>query len=177
MITLKQEQMKHAKLISFKQAILALLTIAVMGVCNSCKKASEKTTEKIIEKSMGNDAEVDIDDEKVVIKTDEGTFTSDATVKSWPKEIPDDVPEFKEGTVVSFTTQEMDEANNWIVIFEDVPQTALQEYKDILKSKGFNINYTTMAQSGGHLAAEKDKLVVVVMVGDGNASVSVGLKK
>jgi len=166
--------MGHSNKFNFKCAIAVLLIIGTAIVLTSCKRTAEKTSEKIIEKSIGDDAKVDIDDEKVTIETDEGTFTTDATVHSWPKEVPGDVPEFKGGKVISVTTHEMDDTKNWVVILEDVPQTALQKYKEELETEGFKINYTTTAGTGGHLAAEKGKLAVVVMVGEGNATVTVG---
>lgn len=157
------------------KAILGLLlALTLITGIHSCKRAAEKTTEKIVEKSIGKDAEVDIDDEKLVIKTDEGTFTTDAKTNIWPKEIPKEVPEFKEGKVISMTTQEIDEAENWVVIFEEVSKNALQNYKKVLENKGFNIKYTTTAETGGYLAAEKDKLAVLLMVGEGSATVTVG---
>lgn len=164
--------MKHTKKFNFTYALTLFLVMGITSV--SCKRAVEKTTEKIIEKSIGDETEVAIDDEKVVIKTDEGTFTTDGTVNSWPKEIPGDVPEFKDGTIISVTTQEMDGNNNWVVIFEDVPQTALVKYKEQLENEGFEIKYTTTAGTGGHLAGEKGKRTVMIMVGDGNATVTVG---
>jgi len=166
--------MRKYNLIAVKQIGVMLLVFGFTTVFNSCKRAAEKTSEKIIEKSIGDEAKVDIDDEKVVIETDEGTFTTDATIHSWPKELPDDVPEFKEGKVISVTTHEMDDNKNWVVIFEDVPPTALEKYKEELKTEDFKINYTTTAGTGGHLTAEKGKLTVVVMVGEGNATVTVG---
>ncbi|TLP81774.1 hypothetical protein [Maribacter sp. ACAM166] len=166
--------MKRIPFIHLKPLLWSLLTIAILAGNNSCKRAAEKATEKIVEKSIGDEVEVDIDDEKVVIKTDEGTLTTDAAVKSWPNDIPDEVPEFKSGNIVSVTTQEINEDNNWVVIFEDVTTAALEKYKDALESEGFKINYTTTAGTSGHLAAEKEKLAVVVMVGEGNATVTVG---
>ncbi|WP_273568085.1 hypothetical protein [Maribacter halichondriae] len=166
--------MRKSIIIGVKQMGVVLLAFTITAVFHSCKRAAEKTSEKIIEKSMGDDANIDIDDEKMVIETDEGTFTTDATIHSWPKELPSDVPEFKEGKVISVTTHEMDDNKNWVVIFEDVPQTALQKYKEELETEGFKINYTTTAGTGGHLTAEKGKLTVVVMVGEGNATVTVG---
>ncbi len=89
--------MKTINQINLKQVFALLLALAVMFVFDSCKKASEKTGEKMIETAIGNNADVDMDDEKIVIKTDEGTFTSDAKADSWPDAIPSDVPEFKNG--------------------------------------------------------------------------------
>ena len=166
--------MKKCNNLYFNFVMMLVCLISLSIVFQSCKRTSEKTSEKIIEKSLGNDAEVDIDDEKVVIKTDEGTFTTDATMNSWPKEAPSEVPEFKYGDVIGVTTQEVDEANNWVVIFENVPANALQEYKETLESEGFKINFTTTAGTGGQLMAEKGKLAVMVMAGEGSATVTIG---
>jgi hypothetical protein len=166
--------MRHSNKFNFKCSIAVFLIIGTATVLTSCKRAAEKTSEKIIEKSIGDDAKVDIDDEKVTIETDEGTFATDATVHSWPKELPGDIPEFKYGKVISVTTQEMDDNKNWVVILEDVQQSALQKYKEELETEGFKIQYTTIAGTMGHLAGKKGKLTVIVMVGDYNATVTVG---
>lgn len=165
--------MKHFYPINLTRVMALFAAISLVTVFTSCKRAAEKTSEKLIEKSIGDDAKVDIDGEKVVIQTDEGTFTTDASIHSWPKEVPEDVPEFDEGKVAGVSTQEMDDTKNWVIIFEDVSEDALEKYKEALKGNGFKINYTTMAGTGGHLAAEKDQLKVMVMAGEGNASVTI----
>lgn len=169
--------MTYFSVINYKWVFLVLLSMTLMAPFYSCKKASEKTTEKIIEKSIGDDATVDLDDEKVTIKTDEGTFTSDATIKTWPSAIPDEVPTFDEGTIVNVSTQEMEDSNNWVVIFEDVSEPALEKYQTDLKNKGFKINFITTSGVAGHLAAEKDNIIISIMSGEGNAAVSIGVKK
>ena len=131
----------------------------------------------MIEKSIGDDATVDIDDEKITIETDEGKFTTDAKATDWPKEIPNDVPKFTKGKITAVTSQEMDGADNWAIIFEDVSENAIEDYKTTLKGKGFKIIFTTTAGTGGHMAAEKDNYNVMVMSADGDATVTVGVKK
>lgn len=165
--------MNYLNLFKVKYLATLILCIGALVFGNSCKRAAEKTTEKLIEKSIGDDAEVDLDDEKVVIKTDEGTFTTDATIQSWPDEIPDIVPEFKDGKIVVVNTQEMEDGKNWVVIFEDVSKDGIEKYKEVLKNNDFKINFSTMAGTGSHFAAEKEKLTVMVMGDEGGASVSV----
>ena len=168
--------MKYFKILKFKYiiGITILLSAAFVIESCTCERTAEKTGEKIIEESMGENAKVDIDDEKVTIKTDEGTFTADATLDQWPDEIPADVPEFKDGKIISVSTQEIDDSKNWVIIFEEVAPNALKNYQEALKTEGFNISYTTIVASGGHLAAEKGNLAVMLMAGDGNATVTVG---
>lgn len=168
--------MKLFKTSKFKHITLpiAVLVIALLFDSCTCKRTAEKTSEKMIEKSIGEDADVDIDKEKVTIKTEEGTFTADASISSWPEEIPADVPEFKHGNIISVSTQEMGDSKNWVVMYEEVPPSALVKYKEDLENKGFKISYTTMVASGGHMAAEKGELAVMLMAGEGNATVTVG---
>jgi hypothetical protein len=168
--------MKYSKTLNVKYVGMLLVFLGVTTVFESCtcERTAEKTSEKMIEKSMGGDAKVDMDDEKVTIETEEGTFTADASANSWPKEVPGDVPEFKDGKIISVSTQEVNDTKNWVVIYEDVPQNALSKYREELENEGFNISYTTIVASGGHLAAEKGELAVMLMVGEGNATVTVG---
>jgi hypothetical protein len=165
--------MKTQKKLNVLRTFFFLGAMMLMTTINGCKQAAEKTNEKLIEASIGGDAKVDIDDQKVVIETDEGTFTTDANVHSWPTDVPNTVPEFKEGKVMGATTQTMQGANNWMIMFEKVPNKALENYKKQLENAGFTISFTTVAGSGGQLAAEKDDLSVMLMMGDGNATVTV----
>jgi len=176
----KSIKMKTITLTKFRQVLIFILTLvalALMTMFCSCKKSTEKTQEKIMEASIGENAKVDLDDEKIVIKTDEGTFTSDATAKSWPNEIPSDVPKFKDGKVVNVSTQNVDDSSNWTVLFENVSDNALNDYETALKKNGFKVSTISMGDTKGHITAEKDELLVVVMGGEGMASFSVGVKK
>jgi hypothetical protein len=175
-LILKYDPMIYSKIVNVKYVVMLLVFLGTTTVFKSCtcERTAEKTSEKMIEKSMSEDAKVDIDDEKVTIKTEEGTFTADATATTWPKEVPGDIPEFKEGKIISVSTQEMNDTKNWVVIYEDVSQNALSKYREELENKGFNISYTTIVASGGHLAAEKGELAVMLMVGEGNATLTVG---
>lgn len=159
-----------------KRLLLVILSMFLMTAFYSCKKASEKAGEKMIEKSIGDDATVDIDDEKITIETEEGKFTTDAKAKDWPKEIPKDIPEFKNGKVKAVNTQEVNGSNNWVIIFGDVSENALEDYKTTLKGEGFTIVFSTTAGTGGHMAAEKDDYNVMVMAAEGDATVTVGVK-
>ena len=168
--------MKHFNPISLTRVMAIFIAISLVTVSNSCKRAAEKTQEKIIEKAIGDKAKVDLDDEKIVIETEEGTFTADATSQNWPKEIPNEVPEFKNGKIVMVNTQKMEEGKNWVIIFEDVSPNEAAKYKENLESNGFKINFTTTAGTGTHFAAEKGKITVILMGDEGGASITVGIQ-
>ena len=168
--------MKHFNPISLTRVMAILIAISLVTVSTSCKRAAEKTQEKIIEKAIGDKAKVDLDDEKIVIETEEGTFTADATTQSWPKEIPNEVPEFKNGKIVMVNTQNMEEGKNWVIIFEDVSPNEAAKYKENLESNDFKINFSTTAGTGTHFAAEKDNITVMLMGDEGDASITVGIQ-
>lgn len=168
--------MKHFNPMSLARLMAIIVALSIVAVSTSCKRAAEKTQEKIIEKAFGDEAKVDLDDEKIVIKTDEGTFTTDASIQSWPKEVPEDVPEFKNGKIVMVNTQTMEDGKNWVIIFEDVSPNETAKYKETLESNGFKINFTTTAGTGTHFAAEKDNITVMLMGDEGGASITVGIQ-
>lgn len=168
--------MKHFNLINLSRVMALLVVVSFVTVSTSCKRAAEKASEKIIEKSFGDEAKVDLDDEKIVIETEEGTFTADATIQSWPKEIPNEVPEFKNGKIIMVNTQNMGEGKNWVIIFEDVSPDQPAKYKENLENNGFKINFTTTAGTGTHFAAEKDNITVMLMGDEGGASITVGIQ-
>ena len=169
--------MKNDMIINARNILLILFACCLLTPLTSCKKASEKASEKMIEKSIGNDADVDIDDEKVTVKTEEGTFTSDASARTWPSAIPNEIPKFKYGNIINVTSQEAEEMTGWIVMFENIKESDLKSYQADLEAKKFNINSITSYNQGGLLTAEKDNMGVTVMIGDGNASINLAIEK
>ncbi|TFG78326.1 MAG: hypothetical protein E4H26_02570, partial [Flavobacteriales bacterium] len=119
-----QAPMETQKFSNVFRTIFLFIAVALVLPLNGCKQAAEKTSEKMIEESIGGDAKVAIDDQKMVIETEEGTFTTDTNVRSWPNDVPNSVPEFKEGKIMGATTQTMEDANNWMIMFEEVPNKA-----------------------------------------------------
>lgn len=161
------------KTINVKNLIFMLLiSIPILLYLNACQNTAEKTTEKLIEQAIEGEADVDIEDKKFVVETEEGKFTSEE-VKSWPKDIPSSVPEFKLGKILNAMTQTTPEANTWTLVFEEVPDEALEKFKKELQDKGFKIESTVKMGTKGNMSAKKDNLMVVMMAGDGMASLSV----
>ena len=150
--------------------------VLVFSCKNATERAAEKMIEKSIKKSSGEDVDVDLKNQKTVVESEEGRFEVDGSVKSWPKDIPATIPEFKYGNVTGVTTNETAEARGWTIIFEDVTGNATDKYNTELKGKGFETQTVSMGGAGGTIAAEKENLVVAVMAAEGGATVSVQIK-
>ena len=164
------------KQLSFCKVGTLLLSFFIIASFTSCKKSAEKTSEKIIERSIGKDANVDIEDQKIVVETEEGTFTSDANVKSWPKDIPDEVPEFTFGKMSNLATQMLDEGKGWTFIFEEIPENAIEDYKQLLKDKGFKVSSVNMPGGQGQVTGEKGNIIVAMMEGGSMATLNVSIE-
>jgi hypothetical protein len=160
---------------------LVVLTLVFTVLTISCQKASEKTGEKLMENALenatGQKADIDLGKGKAVIQTGDGSIEVDSNAKSWPPEIPGDVPEFKFGKVKAVTTSIMDGGKSWNVAFEEVQDGFLDKYEAQLKEKGFETIIIKMGDKGGTITAESDKYSVFLMGGEGNLSIGVTVKK
>ena len=188
--------MKKFTFISFTGILLIFLATSVMTT--SCKSKREENAERRIERAIADatDEEVDVDIEdgtitiktekeemdiegkegEMTIKTKDGEITATDDIDTWPEEIPEEIPEFTYGDIIVLTTSNIDGGHGWTMVFENVPDDAFDKYKKDLEEKGFEAFSVTMPQ-GGSINAEKDKIYVAAMGGEGNASVSIQVEE
>lgn len=122
--------------------LITLLLILSMVGCGAKEKASEKISEKIIENSTG--AKVDIDGDKMKIKTEDGTHVVTIGATEWPESgLVANIPEFKEGKVSSVMNSE----NYVMIVTEKVKQNSFKVYLDEIK-KDFSKNALEMNADG-----------------------------
>jgi hypothetical protein len=171
--------MKIYSLVRNFSMLLAVFTVA--GMLISCqKKAGEEILEKAIEQSTGKNAEIDVDGQNVTIETEGKKVEIQAKGASWPDEIPKDVPLFPYGKIKGVTRTETPEGLSWGVVVDQVPDNIVRNYEEKLKSNGFQTSSMLMSTEdgqGGSITGEKDNISIVLMTGNGNASISVNLKK
>jgi len=169
------------KLLKIGTAGLFAVALVFILFTFSCRRASEKTGEKLMEKALenatGNKADVDLSSGKAVIQTGDGKVEVDSNAKSWPSEIPGDIPEFKFGKVKAVTTSNMDGSKSWNIVFEEVQDGFLDKYEAQLKEKGFETIIMKMGDKGGTITGESDKYNVFLMGGEGNLSIGITGKK
>jgi len=169
--------MRVSNLSKAYRILFLFFIVGSMGLFYSCKKTSEKLTEKMIEKSLDDESDVNIGKEKISIETQDGSFTMDAKANSWPKEIPDDVPKFVEGKVLSVSKMQFPHGENWTILYENILASEADEYKEKLEANGFTIQATINMGQGTHIIAEKENLMVRVMAGEGNVAITVTMEK
>ncbi|MBT3383510.1 MAG: hypothetical protein HN778_18935 [Prolixibacteraceae bacterium] len=158
--------------------VLIFFAITILSACqNRSEKRAEKFAERMLEKAGGENIDVDVDGESITIKTDEGTIIANTGQKKWPAEIPGNVPKFDFGKIENVSLSDLNDMKIWTMIFEKVPDDVLTKYQSQLKGKGFETHLISGDNVGGMLRGEKGTLNLVVMAGEGNASLSVTLEK
>ena len=124
--------------------VLPLICSGVVG-CGAKDKLEEKAAEKLTEKMLeqGGASDVDIDDDKITFKSEEGGEVSIGGGE-WPKsELGKSIPEFKKGKIAStletpgylmVSFEEVEEADAVAYIEENKPSFTLDNYES--KSDG-----------------------------------------
>jgi len=160
---------------------LAVAGLTVPILISSCKntgqKASDEAIEKTVENATGKDAEVNTSNETMEIEMNGGKVKYDGNIKSWPDDIPAEVPEFTYGKIDGATISDVDNKIAYTFKIPDLSIDALKAYDKDLKAKGFESVLMLIGDKGGTITAEKDGLSVALMGGDGNGSLSVQIPK
>jgi hypothetical protein len=120
--------------------------------------------------------DIDIKEGKAVIETEEGTVAVDASARSWPDEIPGDVPKFRDGKINSVTTNSSPEGEGWTLVLTEVTTDAAKDYAAKLKEKGFTTHTVMVDDTGGSISGEKDNIIVYLMVSEGTGTYSVQIQ-
>ena len=160
-----------------RSAGILLALLAVSATITSCqKKIEDVLVEKAIEQSTGKKVAVNSGGNNITIQSEGQKIEIQGNNGVWPADMPADVPKFSWGKITAVTRAETPEGKNWSVVYENVSGNMAKEFESQLKSNGFK-NVTTIVTSGdgagGVVSAEKEKLKVVLMTGNGTASLSV----
>jgi len=154
---------------------LALFALSV--TLASCQKKMEDVlVEKAIEQSTGKHVDINSAGGNITIQSEGQKVEIQGNSGVWPADMPADIPKCSWGKIGAVTRSERVEGKNWNVVFESVSGNIVKDFESQLKSKGFQ-NISTIVTSGdglgGVVSAEKEKLKVVLMTGNGTASLSV----
>jgi len=154
---------------------LALLLFSLP--LTSCqKKIEDVLVEKAIEQSTGTKVDINSSGSSITIQSEGQKIAFQGNSGVWPADMPADVPRCSWGKIGAVTRSESAEGKNWNVVFESIPDSIVKEFENQLKGKGFqniSVIVTSGDGRGGVISAEKEKLKVVLMAGNGTASLSV----
>ncbi len=119
--------------------IIVIVILAILGVAGWAisryvgQKIGENVAEGLIGAATGGKVDVDSSGEQVSIKTDEGSLNVGS--KTWPKDMPSVVPEFKYGSLTG--TLSVTDPASWSVTYENADADTYEKYQKDLQRAGF----------------------------------------
>lgn len=140
---------------------------------------SESFVESIIESGTDGDVDFDADDGSLTITDDDGSTYSYGETTDWPDDMPSEVPEPREGTIVSSSKMTFDDSTTWTVSYEDTRVADFNAYQSLLENDGWTVDYEWEDSTGTWVTLTKGEFSVslsftvdddslVLMVSDGN---------
>ncbi|MFA6391537.1 MAG: hypothetical protein WCW66_02115 [Patescibacteria group bacterium] len=142
---------------------IMLLAVAVVAGAGCAKKVSENTAENAIEKSVGGDADVDIDDDSARINVNGSSMAWGENV-SLPDNFPSDVY-VTEGDLKS-AMETADEAFSVTVESTKSLTAVRSEYETELANDGWDVNSTYAIEGSVTLGGEKDDRMIILSISE-----------
>ncbi len=144
-----------------KFLILSIILVAIGFLFSGCtKKVAEKTTEKIIEKNVGSEANVDLNNNQLTIETEQSVYQTGEQV-SLPDGFPDDVYVI-DGNIVAAMAMTEDQGYSVSVVTNKSVSEVKSEYEEKLKAADWNINLRMDYGESATLSATKANRTVSV---------------
>lgn len=145
------------KKIKFFSLLLVLPAFALIlsGCGKSVSKITgEKAAEKILEKQMGGQANVDIDNGNVKVKSERGNIETGDNVKV-PADFPSDVYVI-DGKIITAISSPADKTFTISIDTDTSPEEASSVYQEKFKADGWKITGTMSYEGSSSVTAEKD---------------------
>lgn len=159
-----------------KYFILTLSLLMVTGLLTTgCgqKTLTEKTIEKSMEKSLGGNADVDIDNNSLKMETDEGIIQVGEN-SELPADWPDDIY-VTSGEITSSASHQDGTFNVSLTTNKSVSEVKTK-YENELVSADWNITMTMSIDNSVIMGAEKDDRTLSISIAedDGKTTVVIG---
>lgn|GEM_PF-4545117 len=167
-----------------------LLAIVLMAGCNLKEKIGNNISEKVAEKAIGDNADVNIDNGEVKVKTDDGEMTMNGdddgiTIKGedgsvvtagdsakWPKgQVADYIPKLDVGTV----TYAVNTEQACMVTVENITVDDYKKYVDAVVSAGYTEEKVESSAEDMQIYSAKATNGVVVSVSYVNSESTINI--
>jgi hypothetical protein len=162
--------MKRIALFSLALALMISLSACLSPADKVSEKVGESMAERAIENATGGAADVDVDNENVTIKTDEGSFEAGENVKL-PDDFPSDVYVY-DGKLQGVIRTNENKGFTLTIETVDTVATVKAVYEEKMREAGWetagSMDFGTSASLGG----EKDGRTLSVIIGEGDAGKS-----
>ncbi len=143
--------------------LLVVLVFATAIVISGCKKLEQKAAEKYIETKSGAQ-DVDIKDDGISIKDEQGNEFSVKQNKELPSNWPNNVPYYKKGTIDQSSVMDLPGGRTFSLSIntEDKLDEVISYYKAEFEKEGFKTNLEMTNEENSLLGFQTDELSATV---------------
>ena len=177
LVIINNMESKNKKLYIILIALFVLVLFSTIFWKGIGQRVSEKTVEKMIEKQIGGQADVDINGESVKVETDSGKVETGESV-SLPSDFPEDVY-VVDGAVKAVFSDVVNEGHTIMIETNKSPEEVSLDYKDKLTANSWKI--TSMVNFSGSMSIVAGKegrtVAVVINKNDDMTVVSLSVSK
>jgi hypothetical protein len=152
--------------------VCALCLMVALAGCG--RKAQEKRIEKAIEKETGGKAHVDLSEESINIKTEDGELNiSGGKAAKIPDDFPSDIHVYKGAKVVS--TVQAPDGMTVSLLSKDTPKNIADAYKTTMTAEGWTLETSMNMGAQQMLMFAKDDRAATVTIGQTDDGTMIGL--
>ncbi len=137
--------------------VVVLVSLLVFSGCSkAAEEASEKAAEEAVKKETGKDVDIEYDQDKVKIETEEGKAEIEKTAEI-PKEFPSDYPIYPGAKLDSVVKIEEQGQKAYQLVFKsgDSVTEIFAYYKKAFPEKGYKISFSMEAAEQSIFAISK----------------------
>lgn len=126
--------------------IIVVAVLVVFGIVGTLvgryigRKAGEKIAEGIISAGTGGKVDVDTSNNSISVSGG-GESISVGENSTWPSTMPNEVPRYSEGKIVSSSKVDNEDLKSWTVVVGETDQADFDSYKNSLVSAGWKSEY------------------------------------
>ena len=153
-----------------KTIVIGVVVVIVLaGLGWFMTRSNERAAEKAIESATGGNADVDVKNGKVSVKTDEGESVVGQNV-SVPSDWPEDVMVYKGVKSTTVVAASTDKKGSYTVSLttKDSAETVKNTYDEALANNGWTVSGELAVQGGTLITATKDTRNLSVTIGAGD---------
>lgn len=161
--------------IAFVVLVFSFLALGFLAK-SALQKNVDKGISKVIKKELGKNADVNLNNDSVEIKTDEGSFSTSMKI---PDSFRKDIPIYPDSKVTSSLTGDSREGKqSTVVTFEtsDGVEKVMEYFKAKLKTNGWEGVASYSYSNSSTLSGEKESVSMVIVInGDTAGKTTIGI--
>ncbi len=148
--------------------IALILSVGLIAGAGCKKKADGETPETAAGKKLSDmvarategKAEIDFQSGQIKVKTAEGDAYITSGGGTWPADMPEDIRQFRGGTIQGSTNSDTPAGKNWMIVFRLVEPESVPAYVKDLENDGWKVIVSSQIDKGIFTQLQKERVII-----------------